>query len=269
MKKKALHRSVSQICPPPLRPLTVGDLRPGMENQRLGLVRDSMLNNPLILKPELGKTRERSSSLPGCNFSYGLYIHGLDGGVPEAIGHWHAMKSAPPTQGELPRNYISMNCKAVNAGLVTAREQYLFRHVNDIRCSKKDERHFQKEPPPVPPDATYGIRARPSTPLFDILQHKYQHLWLEEQRKAAKVQNVEKKPKIKLGKVYETRTTLLRKYQPPLKLDPLWHMPHFQKVGRHLDTFPDEKSRQRAIKAHRDQMPGLQGTLCLGNFTTI
>lgn len=35
---------------------------------------------------ELGKPRERSCSLPGINFNYGLYIRGLDGGVPE--GEW-------------------------------------------------------------------------------------------------------------------------------------------------------------------------------------
>lgn len=41
---------------------------------------------------ELGKPRERSCSLPGVNFNYGLYIRGLDGGVPEgewaSVGAW-------------------------------------------------------------------------------------------------------------------------------------------------------------------------------------
>ena len=32
------------------RPLTVADIRPGMENERLGVVRDSMFQNPLIVK---------------------------------------------------------------------------------------------------------------------------------------------------------------------------------------------------------------------------
>lgn len=49
-KKQAVHRTVSQICPPPRRPLTVVDIRPGMENERLGAVRDSMFQNPLIVK---------------------------------------------------------------------------------------------------------------------------------------------------------------------------------------------------------------------------
>jgi hypothetical protein len=34
-----------------------------------------------------------------------------------------------------------------------------------------------------------------------------------------------------LGKLYETRSSQLRKYKPPVKLDALWHMPHFKKVS--------------------------------------
>lgn len=49
-KKQPVHRTVSQICPPPRRPLAVADIRPGMENERLGVVRDSMFQNPLIVK---------------------------------------------------------------------------------------------------------------------------------------------------------------------------------------------------------------------------
>ncbi|XP_039718861.1 cilia- and flagella-associated protein 77 isoform X1 [Pteropus medius] len=49
-KKQPVRRTVSHICPPPRRPLTVADIRPGMENERLGVVRDSMFQNPLIVK---------------------------------------------------------------------------------------------------------------------------------------------------------------------------------------------------------------------------
>lgn len=57
-KKQPVRRSVSQICPPPRRPLAVADIRPGMENERLGVVRDSMFQNPLIVKVS---ARARSS----------------------------------------------------------------------------------------------------------------------------------------------------------------------------------------------------------------
>ena len=38
-------------------------------------------------------------------------------------------------------------------------------------------------------------------------------------------------PQVILGKLYETRSSQLRKYKPPVGLDALWHMPHFQKVS--------------------------------------
>ncbi|XP_046307675.1 cilia- and flagella-associated protein 77 isoform X2 [Marmota monax] len=159
-KKQQVHRTVSQICPPPRRPLTVADIRPGMENERLGVVRDSMFQNPLIVKAELGRPRERSCSLPGIDFNYGLYIRGLDGGVPEALGHWDVFKQQPTCPQELTRNYIALNRGAVKAGLVTARENILYRQLKDIRISDKDDRRTKKDAPSLPPDMTYGIQAR-------------------------------------------------------------------------------------------------------------
>ncbi|ERE71323.1 hypothetical protein H671_6g15902 [Cricetulus griseus] len=177
---------------------------------------------------ELGKPRERSCSLPGINFNYGLYIRGIDGGVPEAIGHWNVFKQQPTCPHELTRNYIAMNRGAVKAGLVTARENMLYRELNDIRISDQEDRR-QKEPPSVPPNVTFGIRSRPSTPFFDLLQHRYQQLWVQEQKATQQAIKLEKKQKVILGKLYETRSSQLRKYKPPVKLDTLWHMPHFQK----------------------------------------
>ncbi|XP_014385367.1 PREDICTED: uncharacterized protein C9orf171 homolog isoform X2 [Myotis brandtii] len=158
--KKPVRRSVSQICPPPRRPLPVADIRPGMENERLGVVRDSMFQNPLIVKAELGKPREQSCSLPGIDFNYGLYVRGLDGGVPEAIGHWNVFKPQPTRHQELNRDYIATNRGAVKAGLVTARETLLYKQLNDFRVSSKDNRRYRKEPTFIPPNMTFGIQAR-------------------------------------------------------------------------------------------------------------
>ncbi|XP_042537152.1 cilia- and flagella-associated protein 77 [Dipodomys spectabilis] len=301
-KKEPMHRTVSQICPPPRRPLTLADIRPGMENERLGVVRDSMFQNPLIVKvrrppnfglpyshagtssvhklipslagshkggpkAELGKPRERNCSLPGVEFNYGLYTRGLDGGVPEAIGHWNVLKQQPTCPQELTRNYIAMNRGAVKAGLVTAHENVLYRRLNDIRISEQDDRRLKKEPPSIPADMTFGIQSRPSTPFFDLLQHRYQQLWVQEQKATQAAIKLEKKQKVVLGKLYDTRSSHLRKYKPPVKLDSLWHMPHFQKAVSQLDTFPTEADRQRAFRAHREEQAVRQGTLRMGNYT--
>ncbi|XP_029776900.1 cilia- and flagella-associated protein 77 [Suricata suricatta] len=266
-KKQPVRRTVSQICPPPRRPLTVADIRPGMENERLGVVRDSMFQNPLIVKAELGKSREQSGTLPGIDFNYGLYTRGLDGGVPAAIGHWNVFRQQPTRPQELTRDYITMNRGAVRAGLVTARENFLYRQLHDIRISDQDDQRTKKEAPSLPPDLTFGVVARPSTPFFDLLQHRYQQLWVQEQKATQKAIKLEKKQKVVLGKLYETRSSQLRKNQPPVKLDTLWHLPHFQKVRSCLDTFPTETDRQRALRAHQEERAVRQGTLRMGNYT--
>ncbi|XP_067397715.1 cilia- and flagella-associated protein 77 [Emydura macquarii macquarii] len=265
-KELPRRRSAGQICPPPRRPMTLAEVQPGSENERLGVARDSMVQNPLIAKAELGKPRRSCCTLPGHDFAYGLYIHGTDGGVPEAIGHWHAMKPTPPSPREMRRDYIAMNRGALKAGYVTAREYNLYRQLKDTRCNEDDENRFKRAPPKVPPDMTYGILARPSTPFFDLLQHRYKEAWMEQQRAIAVAQQVEKK-KLQKRKVYETRTTLLRKQQPPAKLDSLWHMPHFQKVGPHLSTFPDRDARKKAFSIYRSEIPVKCGPLAQGIYT--
>lgn len=262
-----VRRTPSQIFPPVRRPLTVADLRPGMENERLGVVRDSMLQNHLIVKPELGKPRERSYSLPGPDFSYGLYIRGLDGGVSEALGHWHEYKKPPTCPQKLPRDYIAMNRRALKIGLVTARETFLYHQLNDIRVRDQKERPVRKEAPSLPPNMTFGIKARPSTPLPDLLRHQYQQLWVQEQKDTQKAIKLEKKHKVNLGKLYETRSCQLRRHKPVVKVDTLWRLPQFQKVATHLDTFPTEAARQRALKAHRQERAVRLGSLRMGNYT--
>ncbi|XP_054945363.1 cilia- and flagella-associated protein 77 [Physeter macrocephalus] len=222
--------------PPPSR-VAPGEQQAGFPKvcrnaqQQLALISArARVPHPSSPEAELGKPQERTCSLPGINFNYGLYIRGQDGGVPEAIGHWNVFKQQPTCPHELSRDYIAMNRGAVKAGLVTARENFHYRQLNDIRVSDQDDRRLKKEPPSLPPNMTFGIRARPSTPFFDLLQHRYQQLWVQEQKAKQKAIKLEKKHKVILGKLYETRSSQLRKYKPPVKLDALWHMPHFQKV---------------------------------------
>lgn len=80
--------------------------------------------------------------------------------LPSAISHWNVFKQQPTCPHELTRNYVAMNRGAVKAGLVTARENFLYRQLNDIRIGDQDDRRVKKEPPSLPPDMTFGIRAR-------------------------------------------------------------------------------------------------------------
>ncbi|NWU94242.1 CFA77 protein, partial [Upupa epops] len=198
---------------------------------------------------ELGKTQRNCYTLPGLDFSYGLCTLRTDGGVPEAIGHWNTVNSRPPLARRMPRDYITMNRGALKAGFTTAREFNLYYKIKDIRCKDKEYSCFNTSPPKVPADFTYGITARPSTPLFDLLQHKYKELWMEQQRAMTAALRAGKKKVTTLQQVCETRTTLLRKHPVPAKEESFWHLPRLEKVGPHLSTFPDREARKKALSA--------------------
>lgn len=53
-----------------------------------------------------------------------------------------------------------MNRRALKIGLVTARETFLYHQLNDIRVRDQKERPVWKEAPSLPPNMTFGIKAR-------------------------------------------------------------------------------------------------------------
>ncbi|XP_013910699.1 PREDICTED: uncharacterized protein C9orf171 homolog [Thamnophis sirtalis] len=266
LKKRA---SVSDFCPPPLLPLTKADIQPGTENERIGLVRNSMFRNPLILKPELGRTRRRCAKIPGANFVYGLTSHGTDGGVPEAIGHWHVMPPRTIRGKDIPKDFIRMNSNGIKAGLFTAKEHHLYCQHHKLYCKTAVAKTFPKNVLRLPDAMTYGKPYPPPTPITEVLQHKFGEQWLQEHRKADDMRIKQKKHLKKREKTQETRTTMLNKYQIPVKMDSQWHLPKFQKVARHLDTFPSQEDRLNAMKAQQIEAPVRCGQFGWGIYTHI
>ncbi|KFP86854.1 Uncharacterized protein C9orf171, partial [Acanthisitta chloris] len=269
------------------RPLTLAEAGPGTENERLGVVRASMLRNPLILKhplgfssllhfclcsgiptlpneatatpgtcghgllqififrgalayqkrslcfsfhftflqEEVGKPQRNCYSLPGFDFTYGLYIPRTEG-VAEAIGHWNTVDPRFTERRIMGRDFITMNRGALKEGCVTAREHNMYYKFKDLRL-KGGPTHSRRRPPKIPMDMTFGMPPRPSTPLFDLLQHRYKELWMEKQRARTIIQRVEKN---KLTDVRDTYSSYLRKHPLPAKKESFWHLRRFEKV---------------------------------------
>ncbi|XP_009079295.1 PREDICTED: uncharacterized protein C9orf171 homolog [Acanthisitta chloris] len=228
------------------RPLTLAEAGPGTENERLGVVRASMLRNPLILKEEVGKPQRNCYSLPGFDFTYGLYIPRTEG-VAEAIGHWNTVDPRFTERRIMGRDFITMNRGALKEGCVTAREHNMYYKFKDLRL-KGGPTHSRRRPPKIPMDMTFGMPPRPSTPLFDLLQHRYKELWMEKQRARTIIQRVEKN-KSQLTDVRDTYSSYLRKHPLPAKKESFWHLRRFEKVGPHLSTFPDPDARRKAFSA--------------------
>uniref|UniRef100_V9L7F1 Cilia- and flagella-associated protein 77 n=1 Tax=Callorhinchus milii TaxID=7868 RepID=V9L7F1_CALMI len=214
---------------------------------RVGEIRDSMLSNPLLIRSELGKPRTRGLLLPEPSFVYGFYYDRSDGGVPEAIGHWRTVeRKVADGQLKVKRDFQAMNKAAIKAGLVTADEHYQFRVTHDIGVSLDQKVKNEL----TLPDIAFGKPPRPSTPMFDLLEHKYQQKWLEEQRLADKAKKKKKLREVKIGKIYETRSSILRKHVTKVEEPPIRPPPHLRKIQSHLDTFRTPEARHAAFKAH-------------------
>ncbi|NWV39045.1 CFA77 protein, partial [Grantiella picta] len=174
---------------------------------------------------EVGKAMRNCYPLPGPDFTYGMYIYDRDGGVPEAIGHWDVVKARPRKKKVMPRDFVTMGRGAVDERCTTAREFGLYYKYMDIRLKDKNVLHYGCK---IPPGMTFGRPSRPPTPIYDIIQHRYKELWMEQQRARTVIQHEEKKKRI--GEVRENRAYYLRTHMPPKREESFWHPQRFEKV---------------------------------------
>ncbi|XP_048836356.1 cilia- and flagella-associated protein 77 isoform X2 [Brienomyrus brachyistius] len=219
-----------------------------------------------IILPALGKTTSKGLSLPGPDFVYGSMPVTHDGGVAEAISHWH-LPSPPSTvcRRRVEKDFVALNREGVKSGLVTAKEHHQYRATHDIRLAPSKGGSRMSAPSRLPLDMTFGVATRPSTPISELLGHRYAQIWLEDQQ--AKDRNLlERRKKRQLGHIPETCTTLLRKCQPLEEPAALWKLPRFQKVGPALDTFRDPGARKKAFHAHFSDSAARRGLLGQGTY---
>ncbi|KAJ8413873.1 hypothetical protein AAFF_G00064710 [Aldrovandia affinis] len=240
-----------------------------MEAAQIGVVRDSMLVNPLLIRPALGKIQSRGLSVPGPDFVYGTVTTIKDGGVSEAISHWHAPSlpgsrlDARSKRGE--KDFVALNREGVKSGLVTAKEHYQYRATHDIRRTILPKQGCRTAPPRIP-DITFGVPTRPSTPISDLLEHRYAYRWLQEQQAKDRAMLERKNKRAQLGRIPETRTTILRKTCPIAEPPSMWKMPRFQEVGPALNTFRDPEARKKAFSAHYSDSVARRGHLGQGTY---
>lgn len=212
-------------------------------------------DNPLLMKSELGRPMKRGFALPSPDFAYGRPNVAKDGGAVEAMTGWTPTGMLPSHGGsaekKMGRDFMALNKACVGSGLITAKEQFEYRATHDVRKRVTEEEKNKTKIRRIPASMTFGVSTRPSTPVFDLLENKYQDRWLQERRKSqvAKRERHQQKQHQNKG-IYETRASLLRKHCPPVDAPPLWQMPKFQKQSPHLETFRSSPARQRAYSNH-------------------
>ncbi|MBH0219574.1 DUF4483 domain-containing protein, partial [Listeria monocytogenes] len=121
---------ISDYCTSPGFATSPTSRKLDMDSVHIGVFRDSMANNPLLLKPKIGKPISRGLILPGPDFVYGVVTTRQDGGVAKALSSWHAPVqsfSHSAQCGKTERDFVALNREGVKCGLVTAKELQQYR----------------------------------------------------------------------------------------------------------------------------------------------
>ncbi|XP_005100720.1 cilia- and flagella-associated protein 77 isoform X2 [Aplysia californica] len=221
----------------------------------LGDQRNTMLYNELHLRDKVGSVKTRGFELPGKHFTYGLpndrrdytAAHALRGWTGTYLPKGGATKSKSATE----RDFMSLNRASIAAGLVKAPENSDYRATHDIRRLPFDQKEMagKMRSRRLPPTMVFGIPSRPSTPIFDLLEHKYQDKWIKDRQHQLSAQrSAEIKASRGTGIIYETRASLLRTYQNPVEPAPLWQLPRFTKSAKpHIQTFRTNRAKSDAF----------------------
>ncbi|XP_013878262.1 cilia- and flagella-associated protein 77 isoform X2 [Austrofundulus limnaeus] len=228
-------------------------MKESMTSPRLGVVRESMRKDPLLIKAPLGKARTRGLTLPGPDFTYGTSINSVsNGGVAQVLSSWNVQPRCEDSTQTL--DFVSLNRNAVRSGLITSKELNRYRHQvgRTTAQNRASGRHRggASRPPPVLPDVTFGVKNRPASPLADLLSYSYAHRWIQEQ---SSNQTSNQEHQVKPGRVAENRTSLLRKNRSLPVLQTPFSPPQWSQVPPALDTFRDPEARRRALQTHRSK----------------
>ncbi|XP_059155494.1 cilia- and flagella-associated protein 77-like isoform X2 [Physella acuta] len=235
----------------------------------LGDQRPSMLQNELHLRNKVGQVKSRGYHLPVKGFTYGLPNDRRQNTAADATwnisdnsmnsdaalrgwsGTYLPKGGATRTKAASERDFMGLNRAAASDGLVKAEEYADYRATHDIRRLPFDKKEMagKMRSRRLPPTMVFGIQSRPSTPIFDLIEHKYQDRWLKERHSHLSAnRSAESKGPRSHGIVYETRASLLRHYQNPVDPPPLWQLPRFTKSAKpKIESFRTETQKSSAF----------------------
>eukprot|EP00695_Tsukubamonas_globosa_P000368 TRINITY_DN1266_c0_g1_i1.p1 TRINITY_DN1266_c0_g1~~TRINITY_DN1266_c0_g1_i1.p1 ORF type:complete len:235 (-),score=54.70 TRINITY_DN1266_c0_g1_i1:52-684(-) len=139
-------------------------------------------NNPVLVEPEVGKTKRSVYDLPSTDFTFGKKLQRDPEGAGEVILTW---KEHEPNPDAVPgRDFVALNRHSAMEKISTAKGITEYRKTHDARLPTGHDARNGKStvlPSDRNIDHSYGIRTRPSTPVGDLIQSRYQMDWYNQQ----------------------------------------------------------------------------------------
>jgi len=224
------------------------------ESFRIGTWRKSMDSNPLLQRAPLGRCLERGHTLPPGGVTYGKANYKTDSGTAGALKYSplnERIKSAAPL--ELEKDFIKLNRIGVRQGVLTAQDQKNFRAQHDIRLPPPAREIRTRNCPP--PDIVFGRPSRPRSPIYDVIEHKFQRNWLLQQKARDEAREQRIADETKKAKTVQLNSLVLKRNnatRQTVEEGPLWQMPRFQKQHATVQSFRSDLERERSFAAYRN-----------------
>lgn len=229
------------------------------EEFRIGVIRDSMTKNEVLLQqhPRLGKNTSRAYALPKSKtFVHGVKNYYVDGGVAEIMKQ-PLQLSGPTIKQEKTRtrDWAALNRAAVQTGATSAKDLTQFRMQHNI-WAKEPEHYRHAKDLQLPFDFTHGVANRPGTPIDTLIRQKYQRKWLQEKKNEQNkaTQRALNNQELTVERAFENKASRLRKSKIGQGLrmsrDVPWQMPKWDAVPAHISSFRSKTMYDASFQRH-------------------
>eukprot|EP00747_Dinoflagellata_sp_TGD_P167583 gnl/TRDRNA2_/TRDRNA2_192239_c0_seq1.p1 gnl/TRDRNA2_/TRDRNA2_192239_c0~~gnl/TRDRNA2_/TRDRNA2_192239_c0_seq1.p1 ORF type:complete len:327 (-),score=59.04 gnl/TRDRNA2_/TRDRNA2_192239_c0_seq1:55-1035(-) len=141
------------------------------------------MRNPLLVRDDVGKARPTCYDLPEDGFAFGRANTKEEEGAGEVMRWRGADTNMPPSPERAVQDFQRLNKRALANRHCSAREQALFRREQAVDLpllvapesprTQADIKPVKMLPSDIVPTWCYGHRARPSTPIKELISNKY------------------------------------------------------------------------------------------------
>ncbi|CAH8499501.1 unnamed protein product [Heterobilharzia americana] len=203
----------------------------------LGEKRSSMCKNVLHQRSILGRSNTYCIITPPATFAYGIK-NVKNCGVPDALC-WSDdtnIRRKSKDHMYLTRDFIALNCDSVRHGVTTSREMTHFRALHDRLRRKQAKSKPRSESPKPYLEITHGVPNKASTPIEEIISHKYQKDWIDTQMRKATDRETRGSAARSMPRnirYAETEATLRRNCMKKDKEESFWKLKEFEQKTFH------------------------------------
>jgi len=136
--------------------------------------------NPILAKDDVGRAKPTTYTIPGDSFAFGKPNCKEENGAREAVSMWNDHTPSLDPRGEPGLSFVKLNKMAIGGKACTRKEYESFK--NEVReaMASSGPVHAPRAAPQralipsdVDPGFAYGRKARPSTPVGQVINNRY------------------------------------------------------------------------------------------------